>query len=80
MITFVISMVATLLIKDKKQATKKTVDIKDIIDLSVCKDSKFIIWVVAGNLSMMGYYIPAFYLPCKYIIIIIINNNNNNNK
>ncbi|CAO3621760.1 unnamed protein product [Cunninghamella blakesleeana] len=63
MITFVISMIATLLIKDKKQAAEKMIQFKDIIDLSVCKDSKFIIWVVAGNLSMMGYYIPAFYLP-----------------
>ncbi|KAI8340785.1 major facilitator superfamily domain-containing protein, partial [Chlamydoabsidia padenii] len=36
---------------------------KDIIDFSICKDTKFIIWCIAGNLSMMAYFIPAFFLP-----------------
>ncbi|CAO3611494.1 unnamed protein product [Cunninghamella echinulata] len=62
-ITFVISMIATLLLKEKQTSTKKTIKMKDVIDLSICKDTKFVIWCIAGNLSMMAYFIPAFYLP-----------------
>ncbi|CAO3655571.1 unnamed protein product [Mucor hiemalis] len=63
-ITFVISMSATLLLREKPGAQKaKKTQLKEIVDLSVCKDKKFIIWCIAGNLSMMSYFIPAFYLP-----------------
>lgn len=63
-ITFVISMSATLLLREKPGAQKaKKTNLKEIVDLSVCKDKKFIIWCIAGNLSMMSYFIPAFYLP-----------------
>ncbi|KAI9477776.1 MAG: major facilitator superfamily domain-containing protein [Benjaminiella poitrasii] len=64
-ISFVTSMIATLLLKEKPgttNTTKKT-KLKEIVDLSVCKDSKFIIWCLAGNLSMLSYFVPAFYLP-----------------
>lgn len=63
-ITFVISLIATVLLKEKKPATKaKKVNYRNMIDVSVCKDPKFIIWCIAGNLSMLSYFIPAFYLP-----------------
>jgi hypothetical protein len=41
----------------------KKVQLKEIIDLSICKDHRFIIWCVAGNLSMLSYFVPAFFLP-----------------
>lgn len=41
----------------------KKVQLKEIIDLSICKDHKFIIWCIAGNLSMLSYFVPAFFLP-----------------
>ncbi|ORZ19888.1 major facilitator superfamily domain-containing protein, partial [Absidia repens] len=44
----------------KKSSNKRWTD---VIDFSICKDPKFIIWCVAGNLSMMAYFIPAFFLP-----------------
>lgn len=63
-ITFVISLLATVLLKEKKSATSpKKANYRNMLDLSVCKDPKFIIWCVAGNLSMLSYFIPAFYLP-----------------
>jgi MFS family permease len=63
-ITFVISLLSTLLLREKPGAHKvKKTNLKEIIDLSVCKDKKFIIWCIAGNLSMMSYFVPAFYLP-----------------
>lgn len=62
--TFVVSLLATLLLREKPglQNTKKT-QLSEIIDLSICKDIKFVIWCIAGNLSMISYFIPAFYLP-----------------
>jgi MFS family permease len=63
-ITFVISLLATVLLKEKKPAiSPKKANYRNMLDLSVCKDPKFIIWCVAGNLSMLSYFIPAFYLP-----------------
>ncbi|KAI8379759.1 major facilitator superfamily domain-containing protein [Radiomyces spectabilis] len=65
-ITFVISSLATVLLREKPKTQicpKSTVQMRNIVDFSVCKDFKFIIWCIAGNLSMMAYFIPAFYLP-----------------
>lgn len=63
-ITFVTSLLATLLLKEKPSAKKvKKTQLSDIVDLSLCKNSNFMIWCVAGNLSMLSYFIPAFYLP-----------------
>jgi hypothetical protein len=57
-------MISTLLLKEKKTTTeKKKVNYRNMIDLSVCKDPKFIVWCIAGNLSMLSYFVPAFYLP-----------------
>lgn len=63
-ITFVISLTSTLLLREKPglHNAKKT-QLKQIVDISIFKDRNFIIWCVAGNLSMMSYFIPAFYLP-----------------
>ncbi|KAG2197712.1 hypothetical protein INT47_007946 [Mucor saturninus] len=62
--TFVVSMLSTILLREKPGVPKaKKTQLSEIIDLSICKDSKFVIWCIAGNLSMMSYFIPAFYLP-----------------
>jgi MFS family permease len=63
-VTFLISLLSTLLLREKPglQKAEKT-SLKDIVDMSICKDSKFVVWCIAGNLSMMSYFIPAFYLP-----------------
>ncbi|KAG0173312.1 hypothetical protein DFQ28_006025 [Apophysomyces sp. BC1034] len=72
-ITFVASMISTILLKEKpeKMTSKGSIRIREIIDLSICKDRSFLIWCIAGNLSMMAYYIPAFYLPCTLVIILV---------
>ncbi|KAI7902572.1 major facilitator superfamily domain-containing protein [Cokeromyces recurvatus] len=63
-ISFVISMLATLLLKENPYTSTSTkTKLKEIVDLNICKDPKFIIWCLAGNLSMLSYFIPAFYLP-----------------
>jgi hypothetical protein len=74
-ISFAISLIATVLLKEKKVkknegeeagvGKKPMMKWRDVIDFSIFKDSKFIIWSIAGNLSMMAYFIPAFFLPCK---------------
>lgn len=63
-ITFVVSLTSTLLLKESPNMLKpKTKGLKSMIDTSICKDKTFIIWCISGNLSMLGYFIPAFYLP-----------------
>ncbi|CAO3659974.1 unnamed protein product [Rhizopus stolonifer] len=63
-ITFVVSLTSTLLLKESPNMPKpKTRELKSMIDTSICKDKTFIIWCISGNLSMLGYFIPAFYLP-----------------
>lgn len=63
-VSFVFSLIATLLLKERPNAKNtKKVRLSEIIDFSVCKDSKFFIWCIAGNLSVMGYFVPVFYLP-----------------
>ncbi|CEG69104.1 hypothetical protein RMATCC62417_05242 [Rhizopus microsporus] len=63
-ITFVISLTSTLLLKESPHMPKtKKKSLKEMVDTSVCKDVNFIIWCISGNLSMLGYFIPAFYLP-----------------
>ncbi|KAI8092883.1 major facilitator superfamily domain-containing protein [Halteromyces radiatus] len=72
-ISFAISLISTVLLKEKKESSlnnkaelesvKKSIRWSDVVDFSICKDSKFVIWCVAGNLSMMAYFIPAFFLP-----------------
>ncbi|CEP16503.1 hypothetical protein [Parasitella parasitica] len=63
-ITFVVSLIATMLLREKPGIPNaKKIQLKDMIDLSICKDRKFIIWCIAGNLSMLSYFVPAFFLP-----------------
>ncbi|RCH85552.1 hypothetical protein CU098_007682 [Rhizopus stolonifer] len=63
-INFVVSLISTLLLKESPNMPKKEKKrLKNMIDTSVCKDMSFIIWCISGNLSMIGYFIPAFYLP-----------------
>ncbi|KAI8636676.1 major facilitator superfamily domain-containing protein [Parasitella parasitica] len=63
-ITFVVSLIATILLREKPgMPNAKKTQLKDIINLSICKDRKFIIWCIAGNLSMLSYFVPAFFLP-----------------
>ncbi|KAL9557227.1 hypothetical protein PS6_001939 [Mucor atramentarius] len=63
-ITCVVSLIATLLLKEKPNMPNvKKVQLKEMINLSICKDHKFIIWCIAGNLSMLSYFVPAFFLP-----------------
>ncbi|ORZ09610.1 major facilitator superfamily domain-containing protein, partial [Absidia repens] len=56
----IISFVVSLMCKDKKPNRHGW---RNVIDFKICKDSKFIIWCIAGNLSMMAYFVPVFYLP-----------------
>lgn len=46
---------------DKKRSTRW----KDMIDFSICKEANFIILCLAINLSIMAYFVPAYFLPCK---------------
>ncbi|KAI8352062.1 major facilitator superfamily domain-containing protein [Blakeslea trispora] len=64
-ISFVFSSIPTLLLREKKKKEEEDVKVepKPSIDLSICRNSKFIVWCVVGNLSYMSYYIPAFYIP-----------------
>ncbi|CAO3694588.1 unnamed protein product [Rhizopus stolonifer] len=63
-INFVVSLISTLLLKESPNMPKKEKRrLKNMIDTSVCKDMSFIIWCISGNLSMIGYFIPSFYLP-----------------
>lgn len=63
-VSFVVSLLASLLLKEKPNTVpKKKLNFNAILDFSVCKDPKFVIWCIAGNLSIMAYYIPVFYLP-----------------
>ncbi|CAO3653572.1 unnamed protein product [Mucor fragilis] len=63
-ITCVVSLIATLLLKEKpSMPNAKKMQLKEMINLSICKDHKFIIWCIAGNLSMLSYFVPAFFLP-----------------
>ncbi|ORX53257.1 MFS general substrate transporter [Hesseltinella vesiculosa] len=46
-----------------KRPREKNTKIKDIVDLSVCKNVDLLIWVLADTLIEAGYYVPLFFLP-----------------
>jgi hypothetical protein len=63
-INFVVSIISTLLLKENPKMPKaKSKRIRHMIDTSVFNDANFIIWCISGSLSMLGYFIPVFYLP-----------------
>ncbi|CAO3595419.1 unnamed protein product [Absidia cylindrospora] len=71
-ISFVVSLMCTVLLKEKPEKIQvedgndkkpNRHGWRNVIDFKICKDSKFIIWCIAGNLSMMAYFVPVFYLP-----------------
>ncbi|KAI9267807.1 major facilitator superfamily domain-containing protein, partial [Sporodiniella umbellata] len=64
-VSFIISSISAILLKENPNSNpnKEKKKICSVIDTSICRDILFIIWCVSGNLSMMGYFIPAFYLP-----------------
>ncbi|KAI8066797.1 major facilitator superfamily domain-containing protein [Gongronella butleri] len=61
-VTFGIGLMSTLLLKEK-EVHKVPLRLRHVIDIGLCKDVKFVIWCIAGNLNMLAYFIPAFYLP-----------------
>jgi hypothetical protein len=59
-----VSLICTLLLKESPTIlTTKKKSFRNMIDTSICKDTTFIIWCISGNLSMLAYFVPAFYLP-----------------
>lgn len=61
-ICLICDALACLLIKErKKRPTTKS--LKDIFDLSVFKDMNFILWMCGSVISLMGYFIPYFFIP-----------------
>ncbi|ORX59712.1 MFS general substrate transporter [Hesseltinella vesiculosa] len=61
-VTLGVGLMSTLLLKEK-EADKSPLRLRHVIDIGLCKDLRFVIWCVAGNLNMLAYFIPAFYLP-----------------
>ncbi|KAI8355610.1 major facilitator superfamily domain-containing protein [Choanephora cucurbitarum] len=58
-------VIACLFIKDRFPAkrSKEERSLKKIFDLSVFKDTNFLLWACGSVISLMGYFIPYFFLP-----------------
>jgi MFS family permease len=59
---------ATFLVKEKfpdKSGRKK---ITDIVQWSVLADNNLKLWCLAATITLFGYLVPFFFLPCKLLI------------
>ncbi|KAF7727412.1 hypothetical protein EC973_007576 [Apophysomyces ossiformis] len=62
-ICFACGLVAMAMVKEYKPKPKKRQKLTDIIDFSVLKDFNFVLFCVASDLALLGYFVPYFYLP-----------------
>ncbi|KAI9486309.1 MAG: major facilitator superfamily domain-containing protein [Benjaminiella poitrasii] len=64
-ICLVCDLIACVFVKDKNPAKLKKGErsFKNIFDISVLKNSNFIIWACGSVISLMGYFIPYFFVP-----------------
>ncbi|KAI8053174.1 major facilitator superfamily domain-containing protein [Gilbertella persicaria] len=64
-ICLVCDVIACVFVKDKvsvkKQAGERS--LKHIFDFSILKDINFLLWTCGSVISIMGYFIPFFFLP-----------------
>lgn len=59
------NIIACTLVKDKYPAKKKKGErsLSSIFDFSVMKDTSFLLWTCGSVISLMGYFVPYFFLP-----------------
>jgi MFS family permease len=59
------NIIACICVKDKESAKKKKGErsLSAIFDFSVMKDTNFLLWTCASVISLMGYFVPYFFLP-----------------
>lgn len=66
-VCLVCDIVACLCVKERvsSQQKKGTITLKTIFHLDIFKNMNYNIWVWACVFSLMGYFIPFFYLPAN---------------
>ena len=61
-------LVACILVKDRIPRPRIRKKLGDIIQFSVFRDSRFRIWCLGATMQMVGYFIPFFFVPCKWLL------------
>lgn len=60
------SIIACLCIRERVKTADKTTKLRQIFDFEVLKDLNFVLWVSGSMIGLMGFFVPYFFLPCKY--------------
>lgn len=60
------SIIACLCIRERVKTADKTTKLRQIFDFEVLKDLNFVLWVLGSMIGLMGFFVPYFFLPCKY--------------
>ncbi|KAI9496817.1 major facilitator superfamily domain-containing protein [Zychaea mexicana] len=60
-----VNVITCLLIKEKypQQPAAAQQNLREIFDFGILKDTNFLIWVISTMISVMGYFVPFFFLP-----------------
>ncbi|KAI7882517.1 MFS general substrate transporter, partial [Lichtheimia hyalospora FSU 10163] len=52
-----------ILVKEKYPSHKKGATMREIFDFTILKDVNYLLWVISTMVSVMGYFVPFFFLP-----------------
>ena len=59
-------IIACIFVKERIVRKKEKKDFFKIIDFSVLKNTNFLLFIVASDISLLGYFVPFFFLPGKW--------------
>lgn len=67
------STIACLCLRERVRTADKTTKLSQIFNFEVLKDLNFVLWVLGSMIGLMGFFVPYFFLPCKYHTCILLN-------
>lgn len=62
-------IIACIFVKERIVRKKEKKSFSQIINFGVLKNTDFLIFSIASDIGLFGYFVPFFFLPCKLNLI-----------
>lgn len=59
-------IIACICVKERIVRKKEKKNFFKIIDFGVLKNTNFLLFIIASDIALLGYFVPFFFLPGKW--------------
>jgi hypothetical protein len=62
---------ACFLVRERIPSERRARSLRSLFNFSVLKELNFLLWTVGSMISLAGFFVPFFFLPCKLLIFYV---------